>query len=435
MWKIVLDTESREKKEDSTGIDNDNRDVQENSPDRTRVVDESASEEIHPRKETVPGVQWQPNEAVTISSKRAKDDDIPKTVSDTAKTLRAAGHTQNKESKNQNSGSLCDKGEPAAQNYPTRGILWTRRDPSRYPRKNEAQCNSQDEENGCEERTSTKDSLQIADENLEPPEPGDWPLSLSTDSRMVNLQHTQGCVGAQRINGNSGTVENQQENQANSLQQRSPPEENLDEAHPIEAELVQPESPTDTTADIEYAISRVLRNERQIVPATPAEEPSKVCGVPKCLFAVLSFLSIVLVATFLAVLLTGEDEPFSQSTNETVGDSQRFYDFLEIISAFSPESTIPSSPQEQTVRWLADVDPADLDPTYDSQDEIIQRYSVALLHFALNGDNWTHNDRWLSVATVCDWKGSKCNDENLVNEIYHGKFKEKEVSFFCPCLC
>jgi hypothetical protein len=76
-----------------------------------------------------------------------------------------------------------------------------------------------------------------------------------------------------------------------------------------------------------------------------------------------------------------------------------------------------SSPQSRAYSWLQE-DPGLTD--YSSQ-RILQRYSLATLYYATNGDEWQRNDLWLSNQTECEWYSkagsrSPCNEnQEMVN--------------------
>ena len=45
----------------------------------------------------------------------------------------------------------------------------------------------------------------------------------------------------------------------------------------------------------------------------------------------------------------------------------------------------------------------DDDPSSEIDKKIIERYVLALIYFATDGDNWDNDLDFLSNATVCDW--------------------------------
>jgi hypothetical protein len=82
----------------------------------------------------------------------------------------------------------------------------------------------------------------------------------------------------------------------------------------------------------------------------------------------------------------------------------------------------PTSPQGQAMSWLVSSDPAKVDPsTYST---FHQRYSLATLYFATNGDDWIFDARWITEFQECSWLALSCNNDFAVTEIQLGTLKE-----------
>ena len=97
---------------------------------------------------------------------------------------------------------------------------------------------------------------------------------------------------------------------------------------------------------------------------------------------------------------------------------QDLIDFLSNASSDGGEALrTPSTPQNEALVWLAN-NPS---LTNYTDQEKIQRYALATLYYSTKGENWTHDDNWLSNADVCDkWYSYKnpinCNS---AGEIFH----------------
>ena len=104
----------------------------------------------------------------------------------------------------------------------------------------------------------------------------------------------------------------------------------------------------------------------------------------------------------------------------------RYSKVISLLAPFAFNVTVPSSPQEEAARWLADVDQAQI--SLDSTDSVLQRYIAALLYFSLQGSNWRNVTGWLSSERECTWYGMTCNSEGALTEITHGKKRESRVS-------
>ena len=92
----------------------------------------------------------------------------------------------------------------------------------------------------------------------------------------------------------------------------------------------------------------------------------------------------------------------------------------------------PESPQNRAARWLADEDAFEITPASDRR--MINRYALATIYFALNGDDWFKCGRdstscgdaeWLSNSNECTWMDVACTDapeESTITELFFGKF-------------
>lgn len=88
-----------------------------------------------------------------------------------------------------------------------------------------------------------------------------------------------------------------------------------------------------------------------------------------------------------------------------------------------------TTPQFRAATWIADVDERFV-PLQDAQ-EFIERYSLAVLYFALGGLNWSFQWNFLSQKETCGWNelvratdgrefrlGASCNNEGEINTIH-----------------
>lgn len=95
------------------------------------------------------------------------------------------------------------------------------------------------------------------------------------------------------------------------------------------------------------------------------------------------------------------------STTERVG---AYNTYLETVS-FDPDALQdPTSAEWTTVRYMANSDPAMLDPTdmsLENQLRINQRYALLLLYFGSDRDSWTNQENWLN-ENECTWHGVTC---------------------------
>ena len=84
-----------------------------------------------------------------------------------------------------------------------------------------------------------------------------------------------------------------------------------------------------------------------------------------------------------------------------------------------PILTNPATPQGMAYRWILNDDPLQIDPcTYPT---VLQRYALASLYFATNGEAWVDNTGWLGGAGECTWFGIMCAGDDVIS-IDLGKF-------------
>jgi len=131
--------------------------------------------------------------------------------------------------------------------------------------------------------------------------------------------------------------------------------------------------------------------------------------------------SAPIATTAAPTLVPTEQRPTSSPT--TLAFAETFEDLQGYLVEFVPDPAAledPDSPQYAAVTWLAS-DLAEKGVNRRLQQlEVVeavvvqQRYALATLYFATEGDNWTdpsyiEGDPWLSSSNVCSWKGVICS--------------------------
>jgi hypothetical protein len=117
-----------------------------------------------------------------------------------------------------------------------------------------------------------------------------------------------------------------------------------------------------------------------------------------------------------------DDEPYTCGRNpftKALSVLLKEADLLDRRALYSP-----GTPQFQALTWLVYDDPANLNfqllPS--KEDELLERYVIALLYFSTGGDNWDDSSEFLSAFSVCSWNGVECDplfDNDVVVEISH----------------
>ena len=154
----------------------------------------------------------------------------------------------------------------------------------------------------------------------------------------------------------------------------------------------------------------------------PTPLPTRLPLTSSPTFVPVASTSAPIVATTAApTLVPTEQRPTSSPT--TLAFAETFEDLQGYLVEFVPDPAAlqdPNSPQYAAVSWLAS-DLAEKGVNRRLQQlqvieavTVQQRYALATLYFATDGDNWAdasyiEGDPWLSPTNVCSWKGVICS--------------------------
>jgi hypothetical protein len=94
-----------------------------------------------------------------------------------------------------------------------------------------------------------------------------------------------------------------------------------------------------------------------------------------------------------------------------------------------------SSPQFLALRWLANEDNAVLDMDSTPTDILVERYVLAVLHFATSAEGGLNGLNFLTASSVCEWRGVICNRDDFVVALNLGKSKHEEVIVLISKFC
>ena len=104
----------------------------------------------------------------------------------------------------------------------------------------------------------------------------------------------------------------------------------------------------------------------------------------------------------------GKGEGGSGTNISQPSAEDRFEHAKEFLSQFSRREDLDrsGSPQNLAVDWIANKDelqvPLPASPAYDDSYRFVQRYVLAVMYYALGGDEWTYDEaRFLSKSSEC----------------------------------
>jgi hypothetical protein len=181
----------------------------------------------------------------------------------------------------------------------------------------------------------------------------------------------------------------------------------------LTADVETPSSPAnDQASQDNNGISR-----RQATSNFPKSSSAMISSCSKTKIIAFALLSVIVVGAAVGVVLSQGSSPTPHSpmqNDPTVAptaaprDIDRFNEILEMFKPLSGEAVLqdPTSPQFRAVEWLTFDDQAQLET---SDDELEQRYLLAVLYFSMTGENWVDSTKFLSGGSSCDWKGITCD--------------------------
>jgi len=126
-------------------------------------------------------------------------------------------------------------------------------------------------------------------------------------------------------------------------------------------------------------------------------------------------------------------DKYTKESNSYSGSESRCEEIRKVVSSVSTSESLDdtSSPQNRALEWLCFHD--ELELPSNEQQEITQRYILAVLYYSLGGSDWTVDCDFLSAAHECDWfdvdtdassvKGvTDCNEDLKVTRIMICKY-------------
>jgi hypothetical protein len=145
-----------------------------------------------------------------------------------------------------------------------------------------------------------------------------------------------------------------------------------------------------------------------------------VCGA-LCTCAALA----AIIGVTVGILSGGNDGDSSSSSDESGSSSlradNRFWSFGQTIeSSVGVEIFDNSTHEYKALQWIASSDPLQLD-VMAPLEVVLQRFVLASLYFATDGDSWTGKYNFLSKTHECDWNNGEngvfCDSDEKVSEV------------------
>ena len=147
----------------------------------------------------------------------------------------------------------------------------------------------------------------------------------------------------------------------------------------------------------------------------------------------LGSLFIIIMSMSIAIAKNNQSSKGPTRVNEVVN---------YLSDSFADRSSLEAkdSPQKRAAKWIADEDKMNMNlpatTNYEDAFKFVQRYALAVLYFALSGEEkWIFNYQFLSEQDECDWNykykngdsddafelGVKCNDDGEIDYLFMRK--------------
>jgi hypothetical protein len=107
---------------------------------------------------------------------------------------------------------------------------------------------------------------------------------------------------------------------------------------------------------------------------------------------------------------TGSDKTSTPTTTLSSSERQDAIATLLRQQLGGDQDSIQSHSAKAALEWMANSDPAQLDPQDPS---LSQRFALAILYMETNHGNnsWIMDSQWMTIEGHCDWYGVTCNDD------------------------
>lgn len=164
----------------------------------------------------------------------------------------------------------------------------------------------------------------------------------------------------------------------------------------------RPSTTNNILSQVEYFADEMVLGEleKREIMGMPINRRMSVAMVLCCCVSVVALIVIMIKA------FSGghHEESLPQTANISPQEGQKRYE--EIQASLEPLTgvsiTQKGTPEEAALYWMAYEDPMQLSPRAHI-DKLTQRFVLATLYFATNGEDWEHHYSFLSDYDECEW--------------------------------
>ena len=172
--------------------------------------------------------------------------------------------------------------------------------------------------------------------------------------------------------------------------------------------------------------------------STHTTVPSKYSRKVKSI--VIASIILVVFCTFLGVTVSRGKKKTEENAVQNDETEKVIQFLLKYKVSLEPDLRYNGTPQRRAAQFLAYGDGYKIEYTDANAGRIVDRYSLAVLYYALGGKGWTYQLNFLSARDTCDWnsqlkttagttiqEGVQCDNNGRVMKLMLGKALPKKL--------
>lgn len=197
-----------------------------------------------------------------------------------------------------------------------------------------------------------------------------------------------------------------------------------DESFDIDNELVEKGGPEEIGADLGEKSSK-KESRKKNPDMDDFTETGRWGAVSKLEVLIVTIMVIFIavgVTVALVLVLGGDDDgdanvPVQPAASKLLKPTEQ----MELIRKALDDNNVTESvwedyrsnnPYRMAATWIVE------DDDFDSEADILDRYALATVYYAFEGNEWTNSTNWLTSTPICEgWFGVTCDDEGNVVEL------------------
>lgn len=153
--------------------------------------------------------------------------------------------------------------------------------------------------------------------------------------------------------------------------------------------------------------------------------PKRTSAIRQAVWIIFSVsIAVALLFVVTVVVISKKDESPSAIANPSESDfldpaQEKVVEVLKTVSEYEA-LLAPGSPQNRAATWIAHDQLGEFYLADHDIENLTQRYIMAVLFFALDGENWGDDLGFLTTKDVCRWSDTKLDSNVLSDSMFIG---------------